>query len=168
MKVTAMLLCEMEYCDCTLEYPADDEDFHIKGETTKCLYAAKGVYVCPKCHKRYDYSDDTYALRVWITKDDDGYKDIMILGDDLRLDMKYNEHHTYKEAIDDDFSEYLDKWLEKHEEGIFLIDLYWKWSSCWTDGGTEWDCDIFVLHEVCWEKPAERKLDRAQTKLGDF
>ena len=140
-------------CDCTMECDAKG----IRGKPTKMEYKGNGKFICPKCKKEEDYSEYTFKIQVCV-EITDNTKMLRVFDGEERIFKHWHDDKSYcviKDCIDEDLGEYSDEfyddWLDKHDTGIYELDIYYEPYSIATQEGT--------MHELATEIFKEKKLE---------
>ena len=109
-------------------------------------YLGNGKYKCPLCGDEEDRHEIIYQMRLEFTIKD-GCIEIAILEPfDPRLNNKYGDWDTLKEAIEEEFHE--SEFEEKHEVGVFDVDLLFNTYCLADESGTEYYLDCEIVKET--------------------
>lgn len=134
------------------------------GKPIPMEYLGNGKFRCSACDKKLDLSENTYVLVVAIFKNnDDDHNELVIIKSDKKIedgDALNSNTYDLEDNLISDIYENLD--IDKHEEGVFLWELFWNWYSYYTDCGTEYDLDFELFKET-----KVRDIIRA-SPLGDY
>lgn len=141
-------------CYCTFDYIGEK----VTGHPIEMEYLGNKKYRCPKCKNIEDYSNHIYIIKANIEKEDD-WNILKIIDGEDRINKRFfddPECFVIKNAIEDDFHETLDDWLNDHETGIFDIEVYYEPTKSETDCGTEYDLIMFVVSESKPKEPDQK------------
>lgn len=144
------MLVEYDQCWCTVNISEDK----MTGKTTQMNHIGKGIFCCPKCGEKVDISDNTYKIRVRFYKKNDNVDMKIIKPFDDRLMTSVQDKYPdrlNKDVLEEDLYEGFpyDKndYVLNHKIGVFDILIFWEWDSYYTDCGTEWDLEMFIIEE---------------------
>ena len=144
------MLPEYDQCYCTVTCSEDK----LTGKTTQMEHKGEGVFCCPKCNRILDISKSTYKVRLKFYKEGDDMGIKVIEPFDKRLMIPVQEQYPKrlnKDALEDDLSDDFpwatNDYILNHKMGIFDILMFWEWDSYYTDCGTEWDLEMFIIEE---------------------
>jgi len=140
-------------CDCTLKFDGNE----VAGKPTKMDYMGNGKFVCPECKKEEDHSKYTFKINVEVMFEDE-CKTLKIVDGEPRIFKHWNDdtkNCIIKDCIDEDLGEYSDEyygdWLDKHEIGIYELEIYYEPYTLSTQDGT--------MHELATEIFKETKVE---------
>jgi len=143
-----------DQCECCVDYSEEG----ITGTITQMTYQGNGIYECPKCHSKLDYSDSTYIVTLKLFKVKcktwRGEEEIIDFKS-IQLDPKLNEMaedtggHKTTTPLSECFLESIaeeENLFKDHEEGTFKFEIAWyDYRTCWEYD--ERECVTVIMKE---------------------